>query len=530
MNSVRETRPAGFAGDTNRRFSRLPVIAVGVLAALTVQACAVVGPDYVPPDTRMPDLWHQELTEGLQGGKADIRTWWTALNDPVLTGLIARAADENLDLKQAAARIEAARAGVGFARGEQLPAVTAPGQIEAGRVSEGVAPTLSGRNRTDTLYSVGLDSTWEIDLWGRIARSVEAADAGLQASVEDYRDVLVSLYAAIADRYVQIRTFQARIESAKGNIATQQQTLRLVRDRRDAGLASDLEVAQARLNLATTEASVPLFERLVASEIHALAVLLGQPPAAMYAVVEERADIPGEPDTVIVALPRDLLRQRPDIRRAERQLAEQTARIGIATADLYPRFSLFGFFAFESFSAGTVFNGNSLTYGLGPTVSWNVFDGGRVRAQIDVEDALTQEALAAYQQTVLTAMREVEDNIASYIQERKRRDALARSVRAARESVRLVETLYVTGLTDFQNVQDTQRRQFEQEDLLEESRGLVARFLIQIYRSLGGGWDDQAVAAGAGAAGAAGDAAAAGARPEGRRGSPRAGPAGEETS
>ncbi len=480
-----------------RRSAKQP-LAILLASALALQACAVVGPDYQAPDTRMPDIWHQTLTQGLTPGQADIRTWWRSLNDPVLVDLIERASAGNLDTKQAVARIQAARSAVGFARGSQLPSVDSPGTIEFGRVSEGTAPSLSGRDRTDTLYSVGLDSTWELDLWGRVARSVEAADADLQASVEDYRDVLVSLYASIASTYINIRTLQARIESAEGNIATQSKTLRLVQDRRRAGLASDLEVAQAKLNLATTEASVPLFQRELAGQIHTLGVLLGETPRAIYPVVNQPKPIPQPPSRITLAMPRDLLRQRPDIRSAERQLAAQTARIGVVTADLYPRFSLFGFFAFESFSPGTVFNGGSLGYGLGPSVSWNIFDGGRVRAQIDVEDAVAQQTLALYEQTVLVAMREVEDNIANFVQERQRRDALARSVTAARDAVRLVETLYVTGLTDFQNVQDQQRNLFVQEDLFEESDGLVTFFLVQVYRALGGGWDSDAADTAAG--------------------------------
>jgi len=502
IRSIAGARPAG---DQRPRRPSHPLGPGAVVAAvLALQACAVVGPDYTPPEVRLPDQWHQELLKARSpAAKAsprdgtldrdaagqDVRQWWTVFRDPVLDRLVAAAASGNLDSKRAVARIAAARANVGFARGEELPAVTAPGSVEFGRVSEGTSPVLGGRNRTDTQYSVGLDATWEVDLWGRIARSVEAADADLQASVEDWRDVLVSLYAEVADRYVQVRTLQGRIDSALGNVRTQQRTLRLVRDRVAAGLASDLEVAQARLNLARTESAVPLFRRQLAEQVHALGVLLREAPAALYPVLDADGAIPEPPATVAVGAPRDLLRQRPDIRRAERDLAAQTARIGVVTADLYPRFSLLGFFAFQSFSAGTVFNGNSLAYGLGPQVSWNVFDGGRVRSRISAEDALTQEALVSYEQTVLFALREVEDAIANFVEEQRRRDALARSVAAARDAVSLVETLYVTGLTDFQNVQDTQRNLFEQEDLLTESEGNVTRFLVQIYRALGGGWD-----------------------------------------
>lgn len=482
------------SGHWPRRAGRslLAVLALGLLSA-----CTTVGPDYAPPKTQMPDAWHQKLSKGLAEGKADLRIWWTKLGDAELDRLIERATRGNLDLKQSIARIQRARALRGEAAGEELPQVDASGLIEYGRVSEGTAPTTPGRSRVDTLYNLGMDSTWEIDLWGRIARGVQAADADLQASVEDYRDVLVSLYGEVAATYVDIRTLQARIASALNNVRTQRETLRLVRERRRAGLASDLDLAQAQLNLARTEASVPLFRRQLANRMHALGVLLGERPAVLYAELSESAPIPEPPKEVVIGLPAELLRQRPDVRRAERQLAAQTARIGVATADLYPRFSLFGFFAFESFTANMVFNGGSLSYGIGPSVQWNIFDGGRVRSRIDAEDARTQEFLVNYEQTVLNALREVEDNIANYVQEQERRDALARSVGAARNAVRLVRTLYVTGLTDFQNVQDTERNLFVQEDELAVSQGNVARFLVQIYRSLGGGWGPEATAAAA---------------------------------
>ncbi len=462
-----------------------------LVAATVLAACTAVGPDYTPPATQMPDLWYQELSRGLESGDADLRTWWTTLNDPTLNDLVDRAAQGNLDVQVALARVQAARALIGVASGEQLPSVDASGVVEYGRVSEGTAPNVAGRNRSDTLFSTGLDATWEIDFWGRIARSVESADADFQATVEDYRDALVVLYAEVASTYVDVRTLQQRIRSAIGNVQTQRETLRLVQERRRAGLASDLEVAQARLNLSRTESAVPPLREALGRAVHQLGVLLGEPPPALYATLGEVEPIPDVPAEVIVGLPHELLRQRPDIRSAERQLAAQTARIGVATADLYPRFSLFGFFAFEAFDAAMWFNGGSLAYGLGPSVRWNLFDGGRVRSRIDLEDALTQQRLATYEQTVLNALREAEDAMVGFVQEQQRRDALARSVEAARTATRLVNELYVTGLTDFQNVQDTERNRFEQEDQFAESEGRVVQNLIALYKALGGGWNPE---------------------------------------
>jgi outer membrane protein, multidrug efflux system len=448
----------------------------------------MVGPDYVAPDTQMPDRWGQELSEGLSEGDADLRTWWTSLDDPTLDRLIERATSGNLDIKQAVARIRQARAQFGIATGEIAPSVDAEGQVQTSRVSNNVAGVAPPQRRTDTFYSLGLDSSWEIDLWGRIRRNIESADASIGAQIEDYRDVLVVLYAEVADTYVQIRTLQARIVSALGNVRTQQGALELTVNRNRAGLAPDLDVRQAELNLATTQAFVPTLRAALAQNVNRLAVLLGAFPDALQGELEESAPIPSPPSEVVVGLPTELLRQRPDIRQAERQLAAQTAQIGVATADLYPSLSLSGAFAFESFSSSDLFQWQSRAFQFGPTVRWNIFDAGRIRNNIVLQDAVTEESLASYEQTVLSAVEEVESAMAAYVQEVQRREALQRSVTAARASVSLVDTLYRSGLTDFQNVLDTQRSQFSQEDALAESRGLVTQYLIQLYQALGGGW------------------------------------------
>jgi NodT family efflux transporter outer membrane factor (OMF) lipoprotein len=462
-------------------------LTVWALALSLVVGCAV-GPDYTPPETRMPDRWHQQLVRGLAEGRADLRTWWVLLDDRVLDRLIAEATRGNLDLRRAVARLLEARAQVGLAAGEELPSIEGQGEIERGRLSEGVQEELgSSRARTSTLYQLGLDASWELDLWGRIGRNVESADAALQATVEDYRDVLVSLYAEVANTYVEIRTLQARIDAAEGNVASQRQTLELVTDRRRAELASDVEIAQAQLNLATTEALIPQLRTELQRAIHRLGILLGQPPASLYGALEQRP-LPQPPARVPIGLPADLLRQRPDIRSAERRLAAQTAQIGVATADLYPRFTLSGFLAFQKYGVSSFFNGDNLGYGFGPTVIWNVFDGGRIRSNIAIQDAQTEQALFVYEQTVLQALRETQDALAGYVQEKERRDILRRSVVAANDAVRLVTSLYVSGLTDFQNVQDQQRSKFQQEDAFAQSQGLVIQNLIALYRSLGGGW------------------------------------------
>jgi len=468
-------------------FSRVFTIAAVLGAFFIFQGCAV-GPDYVPPATEMPDAWQQELTSGIAEGKADLQTWWTVFDDPVLESLIKRAALGNLNLKSAISRIQEARAIRGVATGEWFPTVDGTGTVQRNRISEGRVEDNPIIPRRYNFYSTGLDASWEIDIWGRIARSVESADAGLQSSIEDYRDVLVSLYAEVASNYIRVRSLQNRVRITRNNIETQRETLQLTKDRFEAGIVSELDIRQAELNLAITESAIPFLQSFMVQAVNRLGVLLGEYPSVLHEELLKPAPVPGTPAEITVGLPAELLRQRPDIRRAERELASQTARIGIAKADLYPRFSLSGTFALQANHSEDFFKGSSRSWGFGPSFRWNLFDGGRIRSSIKVQEARTEQALLAYEQTVLLALEEVESSMVAYEQERDRRDALVRSVTASKKSVDLVETIYRTGLTDFQNVLDMQRAQFQTEDNLAASEGLIVQNLIRLYKALGGGW------------------------------------------
>ncbi len=462
---------------------------VVLFASLSTVGCTV-GPDYKQPDVLMPDAWHQELTRGLDAGEANLQTWWTSLQDPVLDGLIERAAAGNLDLKEAFGRVQEARARRGIATGEWFPDLDAIGSAQRNRISEDFLPPTPDLERNDNFFGVGVDATWEVDVWGRIRRSVESADAALQASTENYRDVLVILYAEVALNYVEVRSLQARIRYAQANVQTQRESLTLTKDRLKAQIAPELDVRQAELNLSRTESIIPTLRILETAAVNRLGVLLGEFPSALRSELQMESPIPNPPALIGVGIPGELLRQRPDLRRAERELAAQHARIGAATADLYPRFSLLGTFALEATQIGDVFDASSsYAFSIGPSVRWNLFDGGRVRNNILAQDALTMQALARYENTVLRAIEEVENAIVGYAQESDRRDALGRSVTAAQESVKLVKTLYRTGLTDFQNVLDMERSLFVQQDEFAASEGAAVQNLIRIYKALGGGWD-----------------------------------------
>lgn len=460
-----------------------------VISTIGLLASCAVGPDYIKTEHPTPDSWHQTMVKGLDEGQADLQTWWTVFDDPLLNDIIQRATKGNLDLKEAFARIQEARARRGFAKGQFYPDINGGGVWERRRTSEAFVPINSTDKVNENFAGIGMDGSWEIDAWGRIRRSVESADAGLQASVEDYRDTLVILYAEIASNYMETRTLQERIRFVKSNISTQQGSLVITQARFKAELTSQLDVRQAELNLARTESLLPRLQAQLVAAINRLGVLLGEYPSVLYDELIIPAPLPEPSPQTLVGLPSDIIRQRPDIRRAEREVAEQNAKIGVATADLYPAFGLGGTIGLAATTA--IFDEGNHTWSVGPFFRWNIFDGGRVRARINMEDARTQQAFVRYERAVLEALEDVENSMTGYVRELDRRAALNRSVIAAQQSVGLVMTQYKTGLTDFQNVLDMERSQFEQQDFWALSRGLVLQNLIGIYRSMGGGWQPQ---------------------------------------
>jgi len=458
-----------------------------IVLFLAFLAACKAGPDYVPPEVEMPDAWIAEMKGGVVQGPAELAGWWTKFGDETLVELIRRAGEGNLDLQIALARIKQARAAVGIARGERLPALDATGSAEYIEQSEnGIAGGLAGD--TD-LWSAGFDSTWEIDVAGRIARSVESAAASLGAQYENLRDVRVILYAEVARNYVTMRAFQERLKLARENVKTQQGSLELAQSRFETGVSPELDVAQAKSNLGNTEQLIPSLEQGRVAALLRIAVLLGAHPGDVRELLEPEAEVPEAPEEIGVGLPADIIRQRPDIRSAERNLAAATARIGVATADLYPRLSLAGFFALESTSLSDLFSSDSVTWGIGLPVRWSLFSGGRIRSNIALEEARTEEALKAYERTVLLAIEEIEGALNRYEEEQKRREALQRAVTAAQRSVELSLELYRQGLVDFQNVLDAQRSLLSFQDQLAESEGFVASNLVALYKALGGGWE-----------------------------------------
>jgi multidrug efflux system outer membrane protein len=466
---------------------------IAALVVLTQQGCTTVGPDYQTPVIDTPDVWTEAIAQQVaRGPHASLQNWWTVFEDPLLDKLIERARKANLNLKIAVSRVGESRAILAIARGEKLPLVNATATAARNKLSDDgplqqVAP--AGGFDSQSLFQTGVDAVWEIDVFGQVRRTIEAAGDGYQASIEDYRDVQVTLFAEVALAYVDIRAAQQRISYARENIEAQSGSLALARVRYETGLSSKLDVAQAAANLAATQATLPSLELSLNQALNRLAVLLGQNAGSLQAEFSTTQPIPTPGTAIGIGVPADVLRQRPDIRRAERLLAAQTAQIGVATADLYPRFALSGMFGLQSRSLSNLFDSSSLTWGLGAPVQWNIFSGGRVRGNIQVQDEKTQQLLFLYEDKVLAAIEEVENAIIAYDLNKERVQYLQTATSATQEAVELVLVQYDTGLTDFNNVLVTQRDLFSQQDQLVVSEAEVIVNLITLYKALGGGWD-----------------------------------------
>jgi len=466
-------------------------------AGLLLQGC-LSGPDYQRPEIVSPAAFHNRLPGAPESSPIELKHWWTQFNDPLLDSLIERAALGNLDLNEAMARIEESRAQRGISASSLAPTVDADGSISRNKQSSNAASPFPGAvpipgaafNPTEN-WSTGFDMSWELDFFGRIRRNIEAADADLAASVENYRDSLVTLYSEVARNYVNARLAQKQLTISRANQRAQERSQQIAKDRFEAGAAPELDLAQAKANLAETLSEIPAQRANLQSAMNRLCVLLGKTPGTLDKEFASEQAIPTTPSDVAAGIPANLLRQRPDLRAAERTLAAQTARIGVAKADLYPQFALSGSLSLDSADAAKVFNADSRAYSFGPSFRWNLFRNGQIRNNIRAADARAQQALARYEQTMLLALEEVENAMVSLTQEQARRDALKASVEATRRSVELAGDLYQAGQTDFQNLLDSQRSLLSAENRLAASEASVVTNLIALFKALGGGWTSE---------------------------------------
>lgn len=477
------------------------LLCLSLLLVVSLSACTV-GPDQRSPAVPLPQTWSELPESGVTTAPLDLTQWWTTFQDPLLNVLVERAVVTNRDLRMAQGRLREARAQRGVAAADAWPTIDVAGTYNRRRRSENVKVSTvaassgtsseedSGSALTSDLFQTNFDASWELDLFGRVRRSVEAAEADIAAAEENRRDVLVTLLAEVARNYVDLRGLQRQLAVAHRNIQAQQETLDLTQARFQAGLTSELDVAQARALLATTQSQVPTLETAARQTMHRLGVLLGQIPEALLEELSPERPMPMAPLEVVVGVPSELLRRRPDVRRAERELAAATARIGVATAELFPRFSLTSnLMGLRSEDLGDLFLTSSRFWTLGPVVSWPIFDAGRIRANIEVQNAREEQALAHYEQVVLTSLEEVEDALVAYTHEQVRRRTLTTAVEANQRAVELANERYTKGLGDFLNVLEAQRALYISEDQLVQSERAVVSNLIVLYKAIGGGWE-----------------------------------------
>jgi len=526
------------------------------LIASAVAAGCTVGPDYHAPQMRVPERFaattqpvatqpsstQPAATQPAATQPVDLRLWWNTFNDAKLDQLIDRATYSNLDVRLAEARVREARALLEFNRGALFPMVNGTGSFTRSQSSKNAiggfggggggsggttTGTGTGTGGTGTgtgtgagtgtgsgtgsssggspfsfsvgrtnLYQAGFDAGWEIDVFGGTRRAIESAQYGYEAQVEARRNALVTLLSEVARNYIALRGLQHELAIVQNNIATQDDTLRLTRSKFEAGIATDLDVARQEAQVASTRAQIPTLQTQIQQAIHRLGVLMDESPAALEGELAEPGNLPSGPSVVPAGLPSELVRRRPDVRQAERRLAEATANIGVAVADLFPKFNLTGALGLESLSLKTLAASKSIFWSFGPSVNWKIFSAGQVQANIRVQDARQEEALIQYRQAVLQALSDVEDALVAYNQEQARRASLQQAVASNRRAVDLAKQLNQAGVVDFLNVLTAQQALYQSEDQLAQSEQTVGTNLVSLYKALGGGWEvtDPAIA------------------------------------
>ncbi len=511
-------------------------IPVVLLMAMLFPGC-MTGPDYQKPDHKLPEKWNAQLEGGEKAEAAQLAEWWKGFGDSTLDSLVTRATEANFDLRIAETRILEARAGLQMTEGGLWPQVNASGSYRrsqsqkaaspkgsasaafsvsgtgigvtaTGVTPEGdvvsVSPDLTGGGnsrvnfspgsgkhvpgRQSDLFQAGFDASWELDLFGGTRRAVEAAKADIEAALENYRDVQVTLIAEVARNYFNLRRVQSSLDITNNNIRIQKETLDLVRSRFQAGLTSELDVKTAEAQLASTTAAVPALETAISQYIHRLGGLLGREPGALQDELSPIAELPKAPPEVPVGLPSDLARRRPDIRRAERELAAATARIGVATADLFPKFSLTGSIAGRGSHLGSIVQGSNNLWSIGPGIQWPIFDAGRIRANIKIQNARQEQAFTVYEKTVMGTLEEVENALIAYAKEQNRFVSVTAAVEAQRRALEIARELYSKGLVNFLSVLDAERSLFAAEDQCAQSKAAILTNLVSLYKALGGGW------------------------------------------
>lgn len=439
-----------------------------------------------------PQTWSSPTAEGVTTRTTELKGWWKEFHDAKLDALIDEAIASNFDVKIADARLRESRAAAGVADAAKYPSVGTSGSVQRirGGISRGGSgfSNIPGLSSEAGVFQAGFDASWELDLFGGVRATANAARADAVASEESRRDVLVTVLADVARNYVELRGTQRRLDVLTRNIASQRDTLELTKVRAKAGLATDLDVTRAAALLEMTEATVPQLEAEASASIFRLGVLLGKQPGALKPELEATTPIPAAPPEIPIGLPSELLKRRPDIRRAEVEIAAATARVGAAKAEYFPKFSLTGAVGRQANDVGGLTLGAGNFFAVGPSVRLPIFTAGRIRSQVQVRDAQAEQVVLRYEQSILRACGDVETSLTNYVRERERNRKLVAAVADSRRAVELADELYKRGLSDFLSVLDAQRAQLANEDQLAQSDERVTTSVIALYKALGGGW------------------------------------------
>jgi NodT family efflux transporter outer membrane factor (OMF) lipoprotein len=478
--------------------SRMTLITI-VLLLLSLGGCTSpceyitngfkVGPNYLRPPAPVAKSWIDAADVRVRSECDDLSKWWTVFNDPILNSLICDAYRQNITLREAGFRVLEARAQLGIAIGEIFPQQQVmSGSYSRKEVSLAVPNRVATPTRSFSTWVYGFGLAWELDFWGRFRRAIEAADDTLEASVEDYDDVLVTLLGDVAADYVQLRTLQKQLEFLRTNAALQKEILRIARAKFEGGQVSELDVDQAEGTLELTLSQIPQLEIQIRQLANALCVLLGIPVENILARIGE-GPIPTAPPTVAVGAPADLLRRRPDVRREERRAAAQCAQIGVAEADFYPAISIVGQVGWAAQTIPTLFHGQAFEGVIGPSFQWNILNYGRILNNVLLQNDKFQEQIAKYQQTVLNADGEVENGIITYLKSHESAQAALAATKAGEKAVNIALTQYKAGQTDFNRVALLEQNLVNYQNELAQTQGEIALGLIQVYKALGGGWE-----------------------------------------
>ncbi len=493
----------------------LPRAPLGILAALVLAGCSPVGPDFKRPEWLSPTTWFApsrpqlKAAPSMPAAEPVDPNWWTIFNDPQLTALAQRVAAENLDVKAASFRLDQSRAQLGIAEAAELPRLDARASYARQKSSQygiltanptttsaangGIGNTVQGSpTRRFTPYDIfqgGFDASWEVDLWGGVARSVEAATANTEAAAEAQRGVLITTTAEVVRDYIRLRGIQTQLQIARDNLRFAQRSQQLTQARAAGGVTTDLDVANASAQVRRTAAEIPFLLQREAALINAISLLLGQPPNALREELETKKPVPPVPPKVPVGVPSDLVRRRPDLRQAEAELHVATAQIGVAEADFYPSVRLSGSMGLQALQIGQLFNLNARQFAVGPSITIPLFEGGRLRATLELRESQQQSAALTFQRVLLQAWHEVDDSLTAYQAEQARRDQLVLAVIDSKRAVGLAQSRYEQGVADFLSVLDAERISLSTQQQLALSTTNVSENLVSLYKALGGGWE-----------------------------------------